>query len=105
MQINFQIPAYRQQHENPEIVAAQSAPDSLPLADRKMRRYQISRQVLSPLLINRALRREHAREVSSLDDAHAARPDFVVTITSRLHEQEEGYEHGVDRNDEVRIRR
>ena len=47
-EINFQVPAQCEKGEDPEIVAAQTAPDSFPFRDREVRRREISREVLGP---------------------------------------------------------
>src|SRR6185369_2388960 len=101
---DFQIPAQRQQGKNPEIVAPQPAADSFPFGNGEMWRDQIGCQVFRPGLVSRnTFRREQLRKVSRLDYAHSARPDLVVTITARLHQQKDRDQYGVNWNNEMRI--
>ena len=103
-EIDFQIPAQREQDEDPEIVAAQTAANGFPFRDREVWRGEIGGEMLGPRLVSGpAVRHQQVREVARLDNSYATRPDLVVTITTRFHQQKDRDEDRVDRDHEVRV--
>ena len=103
--VDLQVPRRRQQHEHPEVVAAEPAPQRLGLAHVEARLLQVGVEHLRPRVVAGRVGREHLHEEAGLQHAHAPRPDFVVAVAPRLHEEEEADEHRVDEDDEVRVGR
>ena len=60
---------------------------------------------MNPRVVARVGGREQLHEVARLKHAHPPRPNLVVTVSPRLHEEEEADEHRVYEDDEVRVRR
>src|ERR1051326_435771 len=98
------MPTQSEQCEDPEIVATQATSHCFPLRDREVRRGQIRCKMFCPRFVSgTVIRGQYVCKISRFENSHAARPDLVVTTTTRFHQQKDRDEDRVDWNHEVRI--
>jgi len=89
MQVGFEHPSCVQQHEYPEIIAAETASKRLPQADRKFRCEQRFRQVFRPVGVRGKRRHEHGGKEIRLYQAGAETPKFIISITASFDPKED----------------
>src|SRR5688500_13366676 len=102
MEIDLKIPAQRQQSKEPQKMSTEPPAILFPFGDCEVGWNQIRSQLFSPGFFCRyTFRRKHLGKISCFNHSHPTRPNLIVTIATRLHQQEDCYQKRIYGNNKM----